>query len=131
MQRVYALLAVSLAALTACSNSKSSSSASGSSIFMSNCASCHGANGEGVAGTFPPLASNPAVTGNPATVIHIVKYGLTGKIDVAGKPFDGMMPAWSPQLHDEDIASVLSYVRSSWGNHGSAVTTADVAAVAK
>ena len=121
-----------IAALSACANGKSSSSsANGAAIYLSNCASCHGAKGEGVAGTFPRLAENPTVTGNPSALIHIVKYGLTGKVEAAGQSFNGMMPAWSPQLHDEDIAAVLTYVRSSWGNRAPAVTAADVAGVAK
>lgn len=64
-------------------------------------------------------------------MIHIVKYGLTGKITAVGKNYDGMMPAWSPQLADADIASILTYVRSSWGNKGTPITTADVTAVSK
>lgn len=126
-----------IAALCACSSSKSSgatassSAANGASIFTSNCASCHGANGRGVPGTFPPLAANPAVTGDATAVIHIVKYGLTGKIAAAGKSYDGMMPAWSPQLPDADIASVLTYVRSAWGNKAGPITAAKVTAVSK
>ncbi len=131
-------LAVTLiAALGACASNKgsnataSSSAANGGSLFLSNCASCHGAHGEGVAGSFPPLAANSTVTGDPTNVIHIVKYGLTGKVTAVGKNYDGMMPAWSPQLPDADIASVLTYVRSSWGNKGTPITTADVTAVSK
>ena len=66
-------------------------------------------------GTFPPLARNAVVAGDPVKVIHIVKYGLTGPVVVAGKTFNGMMPAWSPQLSDADIAAAITYVRSSWG----------------
>ncbi len=128
MRKFCSLLAIaSIAGICGCSNS----AANGSTIFLSNCASCHGAHGEGVPGTFPALASNPTVAGDPKTVIHIVKYGLTGKIEAGGKALNGMMPAWSPQLHDADIAAVLTYVRSSWGNHGAPVTAADVAAVSK
>jgi len=87
--------------------------------------------GKGVAGTFPPLAGNPAVTGDPKTLIHIVKYGLSGTVHVGAGTYNGMMPAWGSQLSDGDVASVVTYVRTSWGNSASAVTTADVRAVAK
>ncbi len=105
--------------------------ASGASVYSTNCSSCHQANGQGVAGAFPPLAANPAVAGDAKHVIHIVKFGLSGSLNVAGKTYNGMMPAWSSQLSDGDIASVITYVRSSWGNKGSAVTTAEVSAVSK
>ncbi len=71
------------------------------------------------------------ITGDPKTVIHIVKYGLSGKIQVAGSTFNGMMPPWGSQLSDGNIAAVVTYVRSSWGNKASAVTAQDVTAVTK
>ena len=103
----------------------------GASVYNTNCASCHQATGEGVAGAFPPLAGNPTVTGSAAKVIHIVKYGLKGAITVKGKSYNGMMPPWGTTLSNADIAAVISYVRSSWGNAATPVTVADVKAVAK
>jgi mono/diheme cytochrome c family protein len=105
--------------------------ADGAKVFETNCSSCHQTNGQGVAGTFPPLAGNPVVTGDATTPIHIVKYGLNGKIMAEGGNYNGMMPAWGQQLSNADIAAVLTYVRSAWGNKASAVTEADVAAVAQ
>jgi mono/diheme cytochrome c family protein len=105
--------------------------AAGAKVFSTDCASCHQANGQGVPGAFPPLAGSDIVNGPASRVIHIVKYGLTGPVTVAGKTFNGQMPAWSPQISDSDIAAVITYIRSSWGNHGSAVTTAQVTAVSK
>jgi mono/diheme cytochrome c family protein len=103
----------------------------GSQIFLVNCVSCHQADGEGVPGTFPPLAGNAVVVGDPAKVIHIVKYGLTGRVVVAGKTFNGLMPAWSPQLSDGDIAAAITYIRSAWSNHATPVTADQVSAVSK
>lgn len=107
------------------------SSAAGAKVYTANCASCHQANGQGVAGAFPPLAGSAIVNGDAAKVVHIVKYGLTGPVQVAGKSYNGQMPAWSPQISDGDIASVITYIRSSWGNKAGAVTAAQVTAVAK
>ncbi|MBV8532148.1 MAG: cytochrome c, partial [Candidatus Eremiobacteraeota bacterium] len=135
----------------ACSNNKSSSNATasseaataapeaaatvaagnGASVYAANCASCHGATGQGTPGVFPPLASNPAVTGDPNTLIHIVKYGLTSPVTIGGKSYHGMMPAWSPQVGDADIAAVLTYIRSSWGNSAAPISAADVSSVSK
>ncbi len=82
-------------------------------------------------GEFPPLAGNPVVVGDPKTVIHIFKFGLNGKIAERGHQFNGMMPAWGQQLSNADIASVITYIRSAWGNKASAVTAADVSAVSQ
>ncbi len=103
----------------------------GAKVFQTNCSSCHQANGQGVPGTFPPLAGNPVVTGDATKVIHIVKFGLNGKVDVKGTSYNGMMPAWGQQLSNGDIAAVITYVRSSWGNSASAVTESQVAGVTK
>jgi mono/diheme cytochrome c family protein len=104
---------------------------SGGKVFTNNCASCHQANGQGIEGTFPPLALNPVVNGDPTKVIHIVKYGLTGSINVEGHSYNGMMPAWSQQLSNADIAAAITFVRSSWGNKGSPVTESQVSAVSQ
>ncbi|MGZ3499473.1 MAG: c-type cytochrome [Vulcanimicrobiaceae bacterium] len=103
--------------------------AKGAQVFSTNCASCHQAQGRGVPGTFPPLVKNPVVTGDPTAVIKIVKDGLSGKITVNGKTYNGMMPAWKGNLSDADIAAVITYIRTSWGNKASPVTPAQVSAV--
>jgi mono/diheme cytochrome c family protein len=110
---------------------KTTPAGGGAHVYQTNCSSCHQLTGQGTSGAFPPLANNPVVTGDPAKLIHIVKYGLTGAVTVGGKTFNGMMPAWGTQLSDADIASALTYVRSAWGNQGSPITAAQVAAVSK
>ena len=64
--------------------SGSATNGNGAKVFASNCASCHGAQGQGLPGTFPPLANNPVVTGDPNKVIGIVLNGLHGSISVNG-----------------------------------------------
>jgi len=103
----------------------------GGQVYQTNCASCHQATGKGIPGTFPPLAGNPVVTGDPSKLIHIVKYGLTGAVQVSGHTFNGMMPPWGSQLSDGAIASVVTYIRSSWGNAAGPVSAAQVTAVPK
>jgi mono/diheme cytochrome c family protein len=102
--------------------------AAGAKVYDTNCSSCHGAMGQGSPGAFPPLAANPVVVGDAGKVIHIVKGGLTGKIMVAGHSYNGTMPAWGSSLSNGDIAAVITFVRSSWGNKAAAVTEAQVAA---
>lgn len=78
------------------------------------CAACHGNEGQGVAGSIPPLAGSARVLGRPETLAKIVLHGLDGPLD-SGEPTNAAMPA-SPVKTDDDIASVLTFIRRSWGN---------------
>lgn len=120
-----------MTAATAAGGQMASAGGNGGQVYQTNCSSCHQASGKGLAGSFPPLAGNPVVTGDPKTLIHIVKYGLSGPTKVAGQTYNGMMPAWGSQLSDDATASVLTYIRSSWGNSAGPITGAQVTAVAK
>jgi ubiquinol-cytochrome c reductase cytochrome b subunit len=107
----------------------SAAAAAGATVYTANCAGCHGATGMGQPGVFPPLANNPVVTGPAAKVIAIVNHGLSNvPITVNGSKFQGMMPPWQGNLKPNEIAEVLTYVRSAWGNKASAITTAQVTA---
>ena len=102
----------------------------GKAIFTAKCAACHQANGAG-AGPYPPLAGNADVTGSDtANLILTVLNGRSGPIQVNGKTFSGAMPAWKDQLSNDDVAAVLTYVRSAWTNKAP-VVTADQVAVAR
>ena len=101
--------------------------ASGKAKFELYCSACHQTTGLGNPATgVPPLAGSEWVkTPGPGRAIRIVLYSVTGPIQVAGKTFDSnAMLAWAPQLTDEDIAAILSYVRANkdWGNNASLVT---------
>ncbi|GAA5532822.1 cytochrome c [Deinococcus aluminii] len=109
--------ALSLAALLA--GVAAAASPDGKALFTTNCAGCHQATGQGVPGAFPPLAGHVgnllAAQGGRAYVEHVVLYGLNGKISVNGKTYNGVMPAFG-QLKDADLAAILNYVSTSWGN---------------
>ena len=130
---VLAFVATAVVATAAASGANAASPriAAGAKIFAGNCTGCHGANGVGQPGIFPSLVANPYVSGDAKRVIHTVKFGLTGKIVAKGVKYDGMMPAWSGTLTDPQIADVISYIRTTWGNKGSLVTAAQVRAVTK
>jgi ubiquinol-cytochrome c reductase cytochrome b subunit len=101
----------------------------GAKVFADNCSSCHGSRGQGVPGTFPPLADNPVVTGDPNKVIAIVTGGLHGAITVGGQTYNGQMPAWKGTLNNKQISEVITFIRGSLGNNkASPVTEAQVAA---
>jgi len=102
--------------------------ADGKAVFASNCAGCHGDKGQGAPSLAPPLAKNSYVTGNPKAVIHTVLDGMNGPIKVNGKAWgSGAMPPWKGSLTNAQIAAVITYIRSSWGNKASAVTEKQVA----
>jgi alcohol dehydrogenase (quinone), cytochrome c subunit len=95
-------------------------------IFLGACAACHGVDGKGQVPFLPPLAGNPAVLdGNPSSLINLVLNGAEPLV-VKGVPDAYRMPQFRIQLNDEQIAEVLSYVRSAWGNDAAAVTTEQV-----
>lgn len=101
-------------------------SVSGEEVYKRTCIACHQVNGEGIAGTFPPLAKSDYLM-NRKEVIHQVIEGKTGEMIVNGVKYNSIMP---PQtLNDEEIAAVLTYVYSSWGNSGAPVTTDEVKSV--
>ncbi len=85
----------------------------------SNCTSCHQANGEGIAGAFPPLAGHlPSVynvDGGREYIINVLLYGLQGEIQIDGQSYNGVMTAWG-QLSNEEIAAVINHELTSWGN---------------
>ncbi len=105
------------------------SASDGAVVYITNCSSCHQPDGQGVPGAFPPLAGNPLVTGNSIAVIAAVKNGLSGRVIVGGKAYSGIMPHWGGLISDEEIASVVTYIRTSWHNRGSPVSLADVRGV--
>ena len=103
--------------------------AHGEELFTANCAACHQANGEGLPGAFPALKSNAAVNdADPTLHIHTVLFGAHG-LTVDGVKYAGQMPPFGSQLTDQDVADLVDYERSAWGNHGASVSAAEVAKV--
>lgn len=94
----------------------------GKTVFSAQCAACHQANGQGIPGTFPPLAGSKWVVAPPNIPIAIVHDGLQAPIDVKGQTYEGMMPAFKDTLSNDEIAAVLSYVRQEWGNQAGPIT---------
>ena len=103
--------------------------AEGAKLFAANCAACHGAEGKGVPGAFPALAGDPVVNAtDPREHISTVLHGLKGKV-IGGQSYGAEMPAFAAQLSDQQIADIIDHERTSWGNRGSLVTSAEVLAV--
>ena len=96
----------------------------GKSIYDRICTTCHQPDGRGMPGVFPPLAHSDYLMNDTERAIRVLMEGLQGPITVNGQTFNGAMPNFS--LKDEEIAAVLSYVRSNFGNSGTPVTVAEV-----
>jgi mono/diheme cytochrome c family protein len=102
----------------------------GAVVFNAKCAACHQSSGKGMPGIYPPLVGSEFAQHKDVTIpIRIVLHGYQGKIQRAGKEYNGVMTPWKDALSDEEIAQVLTSVRSGWGNNAPAIDPKDVAAI--
>lgn len=90
------------------------SAVNGEVVFKQNCAACHQAAGQGLRGAFPALAGNAFVQGNPQALASVLLNGRGG------------MPKFRENLSNEQIAAVLTFVRSAWGNRAPPVSAATI-----
>lgn len=101
--------------------------APGQLIYEQNCLTCHQANGSGVPNLNPPLRGTDWVIGDKTRLINVLLKGLQGQ-EIEGDMYDNAMPAHD-FLTNAQIADVLTYIRSSFGNKASAITIDEVNAV--
>jgi mono/diheme cytochrome c family protein len=106
----------------------------GSEIYAreGHCITCHQGNGKGLPGSgFPPLAGTKWTIGDSDRLIKLTLKGLMGPIEVLGQKYPGQVPMtpFEHMLNDQEIASVLTYVRNSFGNKAAPVETKDVARI--
>jgi mono/diheme cytochrome c family protein len=133
--RVPGVLALALAA-AACSPSGSPAPpsaapgasarvADGARLYAGNCAGCHQPNGQGIPRVYPSLSGSPAVLGDPGALAAWIVKGRRSTVTPAGR-YPTVMPqfVW---LKIDDTASLLTYLRASFGNHGAAVDPASIA----
>ena len=100
--------------------------ADGKQVYMTRCVSCHQTNGKGISGVFPPLDDSEWVEGDKGRLIRIILNGLTGEIEVNGTTYSGAMPPWGMHLSDGEVAALSTYIRTSWSNDTTEVTTEEV-----
>lgn len=104
----------------------------GKKIYSANCATCHQANGLGVAGQYPPLAGSEWVDGGTKRLGMIILKGLQGPLTVKGQKYgSAVMQPWEKTLNDQKIADVMTYIRQEWGNTGGPVSAEGIAALRK
>ncbi|WP_217430342.1 c-type cytochrome [Sphingomonas bacterium] len=112
-----AMMGVSaLAGVAALAAPPPAAAVNGAAVFAQNCVACHQANGKGIPGAFPALDGDPYVRGPAAPIARTLLKGRGG------------MPSFSSDLNDQQIAAVITHIRSSWSNHAPPVPVAVVAA---
>ncbi len=99
--------------------------ASGRQQYLSVCAGCHGNNGEGIKRMAPPLTGSEWVLGDERRLALLVLHGIEGPLEVAGKRYETpeilpVMPSHST-MDDDNITSILIYIRNEWGNEAGGV----------
>ncbi|QGZ64653.1 cytochrome c [Paraburkholderia acidisoli] len=101
----------------------------GADMYLDSCSACHRMNGRGASGVFPSLVNNAMVTqANPDSLIAVILAGSRlPSTQTAPSPL--AMPGFGWRYSDDDVAQLATFVRSSWGNQGPAITAKDVAAV--
>lgn len=102
----------------------------GGKVYTVYCAACHQRNGMGDSQRFPPLSGSEWVVGDKKKLIEVVLKGLEGQIEVKGQPYNNIMPQHS-FLKDDEVAEVLTHIRTNFGNTASGISAAEVAAIRK
>ncbi len=89
----------------------------GAALYTQHCQACHQANGEGLAGAFPPLKGSPVVNdANAELMVRIMLQGYDARAEYA------VMPPFAEKLSDDEIAAIATHERSTWGNKADRVT---------
>ncbi|MCK0104896.1 cytochrome c [Marinobacter sp. S0848L] len=98
----------------------------GAELYNEYCSTCHGQNGDGFEGVTPALASNPTVVSrNPSSAIRVVLNGTTTPVSGPGHT-QRIMPGYGWQLNNDQIANLLTFMRTRWGNDAPPVSAEDV-----
>jgi mono/diheme cytochrome c family protein len=101
----------------------------GQKIYEQTCLACHQADAGGVPGMTPPLQKSPYVQGPSMKLIGIVLNGLNDGVEIDGETYSNPMPPFSTALKDQEIADVLTFLRSHFGNKAAPITVTQVSKI--
>ena len=131
MQRIcitFVIVFLCIAGASAQSSNKlvAASAARGKTVYLQRCMVCHQADGGGVPKLNAPLDGSTAVNGSdvPKLIKYIVK-GFADRVEIDGELYSNAMPA-AADLTDQQIADVLTFIRSNWSNKAGPVTSLQV-----
>lgn len=98
----------------------------GGKVYSEQCAICHGAKGAGEPIRYPPLAANQSI--EMESPVNPIRMVLNGGIPpgTPGNPRPYGMPPFAQSLSNDEVAAVVTYIRTSWGNHGTAISPRQV-----
>jgi mono/diheme cytochrome c family protein len=117
---------VHAAEVASAGQSKEQRIAAGRKVYQSVCQACHGVEGKGLPGAFPPVANSDWIAENQDRLVEVILKGLSGPLVVNGQQYNAVMPPMA-YLSDVDIANVLTFVLNTWDNPGGEVQAAEVA----
>jgi mono/diheme cytochrome c family protein len=100
---------------------------SGKVVYAHQCLTCHQVDGLGVSSMNPPLTGK-RISGDKKTLIEILIKGLATHEEIDGKTYQNVMPP-HPEMKDQEVANVLTYVRNSFGNKAASVKVSEVKSV--
>lgn len=101
----------------------------GAKLFAANCAACHQASGEGIPGVIPPLKGDGVVRApDPTQQIRVLLQKIQSA-HIGGMIYSSPMPPFGITLSDKQVADIIDYERTAWGNHAPLATVRDLAAV--
>lgn len=102
----------------------------GKQVYENKCANCHNQDGSGLALLYPPLTDSTYLKQNKDKLACMIKHGLQGEIIIAGKTYDGVMPA-QQDLTDIELAELITYLTNSFGNNQGLTRMEDVSKALK
>jgi mono/diheme cytochrome c family protein len=127
----FKIVSLIVVALFYCVQANAQNMQKGKKIYEAKCLACHQADGGGVPNMNAPLDAASNVVGKDiARLVRIIRYGYNERIALDGLYYSNAMTA-SPDLKDNEIADLLTYIRNSWSNKASVVTIAQVQAAKK
>jgi len=127
---IFGLMIIGFTQLSSCHNNNlniqtAQYAVNGQKLYRTHCQNCHGAKGEGLGKLYPPLTDQKYLSENRNKLASIIKHGLSGEIVVNGEKYNQAMPA-NPTLTDLDIAYILTYVTTHFGDSDSTFTQEEV-----
>jgi mono/diheme cytochrome c family protein len=98
----------------------------GRRIYAARCANCHGAEGKGKLPHYPPLARNQSI--GMSSAVNPIRMVLNGGYPPGTRrnPMPYGMPPFAQDLNDNEIAAVVTFIRTAWGNRGAPVNAREV-----
>ena len=102
-----------------------SESGAGKNLYLAHCSNCHMDDGKGLVKLIPPLADADFVFDKGDELACIIRNGMTGPVEVNGVTFNTDMPA-NDRLRDVEIAAIINYIRTAWGNDATAIPFSEI-----